>query len=135
MADAAELHQEAQELPVLQHNELIFQQFAIYHNNPAISSATDCQMTGRIDDYLRSAGLNLRSSNTSLKSHSATPATSRPSAASTKMRTELPLKAAHQNCLMADCRPLLQPNRHWQGRQELYWHYCALVTAKSLVST
>ena len=36
----------------------------------------------------------------------------RPSAASTMMRSEQPLKAAHQNCLMADRRPLLQPNRH-----------------------
>ena len=58
-------------------------------------------MTGRNDDDLWSAGLNLTSSNTSPKSHSATPATSRQSAASTKMRSELPLKAAHHNCLMA----------------------------------
>ena len=121
------MHQVALELPVRQH--------AIYHNIPAISSATDRQMTGRNDDDLWSVGLNLTSSNTSPKIHSATPATSRQSAASTKMRSELSLKAAHQNSLMADRRPLLQPNRHCQGRQELYWHNCAPVTAESLVST
>ena len=58
-------------------------------------------MTGRNDDDLWLAGLNLTSSNTSSKSHSATPATSRQSAASTKIRSELPLKAAHLNCFMA----------------------------------
>ena len=108
---------------------------AIYHNIPAISSATDRQMTGRNDDDLWSAGIYLTSCNTSPKSHSATPATSRQSAASTKMRSELPLKAAHQNCLMTDRRPLLQPSRHCQGWQELFWHNCAPVTAESLVST
>ena len=92
-------------------------------------------MTGRNDDDLWSAGLSITSSNTSPKSHSETQATSRQSVASTKMWSELPLKAAHQNCLMADRRPLLQPNRHCQGRQELYWHNCAPVTAESLVST
>ena len=35
------------------------------------------------------------------KIHSTTPATNRPSAASTNMRSELPLKAAYQNFLMA----------------------------------
>ena len=108
---------------------------AIYHDIPAISSATDRQKTGRNDDDFWSVGLNLTSSNTSPKSHSATPATSRQSAASTKMRSELPLKAAHQNCLMADRRPLLQQNRLCQGRQELFWHNCTPVTAEYLVST
>ena len=58
------------------------------------------------------------------------PATCRPSAAFTKMRSELPLKAAHQNCLMANRCPLIQLNRNCQGRQELYWHNCAPVTAE-----
>ena len=31
------------------------------------------------------------------------------------MQSELSLKAAHENCLMADCHPLLQQNRHYQG--------------------
>ena len=51
------------------------------------------------------------------------------------MWSELKLKAARQNCLMADRRQLQQPNRHCQGRQELYWHNCVPVTAESLVST
>ena len=46
------------------------------------------------------------------------------------MLSELPLKAGHQNSLMANRRPLRQPNRHCQGRQELYWHNCAQVTAE-----
>ena len=78
---------------------------AIYHIIPFISSATDRQMTGRIEGDLRSASFNLAFSNTSPKSHSTTPATSRLSAAPSKMRPELPLKAAHQNCLMAVRRP------------------------------
>ena len=48
------------------------------------------------------------------------------------MRSELPLKDAHQNYLMADRRPILQPNRHCQGRQEPYWRNSAPVTADSL---
>ena len=138
MADVADLHQGARELPVRQYNELVSQQFAmechlqqhpchqLYHRQP--DDRPD-------DDDLCSAGLNLTSSNASPKSHSATPATSRQSAASTKMRSEQPLRAAHQNCLMADRRQLLQPNRHFQGRQELFWHNCAPVTAESLFST
>ena len=35
------------------------------------------------------------------------------------MQSELPLKAAHKNFLMADRCPFLQTNRHCQGRQEL----------------
>ena len=92
-------------------------------------------MIGRNDDDLWSVGLRLTSSNTSPQSHSATPATSRQSAASTKMRSELSLNAAHQNCSIADRRPLLQPNTHCKGRQEQYWHNCAPVTVASLVST
>ena len=108
---------------------------AICHNIHAISSAIDRQMTGRNDNDLWSAGLYLTSNNTSPKSHSATPAASRQSAASTKIRSELPLITAHQNCLMADRRPLPLPNWHCQGRQKLYWHNCAPVTAESVVST
>ena len=55
MADVAELHQEARELPVRQHNELISRSsplHAILHNIPAINSATYREMTGRIDDDL-----------------------------------------------------------------------------------
>ena len=49
MADVVELHQEARELPVQQHNQLISLQFAVachLPQHPAISSATDRQMTG-----------------------------------------------------------------------------------------
>ena len=53
MADAIELHQEARELHVRQHNELI-SWHAIYRSIPAISSAKDRLMTGRIDDDLSS---------------------------------------------------------------------------------
>ena len=108
---------------------------ATYHSTPAISSATYLQMTGRIDNDLWSTGLIITSSNTSPKSHSTAPATSQASAASTKTRSELPLKADNQNYLMAGHRQLLQRKRHCQRRQELYWHNCAQVTAESLVST
>ena len=87
-----------------------------------------------IGDDLWSASLNLTSSIASPNNHSTVPATSLPSAASTEKRSELPLKAAHQICLMADRRPLLLPNRHYQGRQELYWHNCAPDKAESMVS-
>ena len=92
-------------------------------------------MTGCVEDDLWSAGLRRTSSNTSPKSHSTTPATSRPSTASTKMRSELPLKAAHQNFSMADCRSMPQPNIHYRWRRELYWYNCAPVIAVTLVST
>ena len=46
------------------------------------------------------------------------------------MRSKVPLNA-HQNCILSDSRPLLQPNRHCQGRQELYWHICSPVSAVS----
>ena len=42
MADIAELHQEARELPVRQHNELIFQQFAIACHLPQHHSHQLC---------------------------------------------------------------------------------------------
>ena len=115
MADVTELHQEAREIPVLLHNELITQQFAIAchlpqhpchklcHRPPDDRSERRRSLIGRfkpnIQQYLAEEPLS-------------TPATSRQSATSTKMRSELPLKTAHQNCLMADRRPLLQPNRH-----------------------
>ena len=70
MADVAELHQEARELPVRQHNENISQQFAM------ASTTTSSALP-------QTAGST--SSNTSPKIHSATPATIRQLAASTKM--------------------------------------------------
>ena len=91
-------------------------------------------MPCRHDDDLWSTGFNLTSSNTSPKGHTGTPATIRQSAASTKMRPVMPLKAAHHNCLMADRRPLQQPNRHCQRRQEQYWQNCAPVKTESLFS-
>ena len=113
MADVVELHQEARELPVRQHNELISQQFTIACHLPQHPCHQLChRLPDDRPERRRSAGLNLTSSNTSPKSHSATPATSQQTAASTKMWSELPLKTAHQNCLMAERRPLLQPNRH-----------------------
>ena len=55
MEDIIELHQEARDLPVRQHNELISQQFAIachLPQHPCQSSATDRQLTDRNDDDL-----------------------------------------------------------------------------------
>ena len=132
MADIAELHQEARELPFRQHNELISQLFTIachlqqhpchqlYHRPP--------------DDRpeRRRFLIDLKSSNTSLKRHSATPATSRQSAASTNMWSELSLIAAHQNCLMADRRQLPQPNRHWPRKTRTILAQLRTVTAESL---
>ena len=102
---------------------------SIYHNIHAISSATDRQMTGRNDDNIWSAVLYIASSNASPKSQSTTPAICRPSAASSKMRSELPLKAALQNSLK------LPAHFYSQERLVLSWHIRAPVTAESLVST
>ena len=137
MADVAELHQEARELPVRQHNELISQQFAIACHLPQHPCHQLCRRTPDDRPELRRSLIGRFKPNIHQfleKSHSATPATCRQSAASTKMRSELPLKAAHQKWLMADRRPLPQPNTHCQGRQELHWHNCAPSTAESLVS-
>ena len=130
MAGVAELHQqEAWELPVRQHNELNSQQFAIACHLPqhpihqlCDRLSDDGRFRPNIQQYLTEDPL----SNTSYMSaisiiH--------------QMRSERPLKAAHQNYLMADRRPLLQPNRYCQGREELYWHNCAPVTDESVVST
>ena len=137
LADVAELHQEVRELPVRQHDELISKLFVVACYLPQHPCHQLCHRPpDDLPDQRRSliCGLDLASSNLSPKCHSTTPATSRPSAASTKMWSELTSKAAHQNYLMADRHSLLQPNRHCQGRQELYWHKCASVTVESLVS-
>ena len=128
MADVADLHQDPREQAVRQHNELIFQQLVLACKLPQHPCHQLCHRPP--DDVLWSAGLNLTSSNTSPKSHSTTPATSRPLSASNKMRSELPLKAAHHNYLMAGRRLLMQQNIHCQGRRELYWNSCAPVTAE-----
>ena len=53
IADVTELHQEARELPVLQHNELIFQQFAIACHLPQHPCHQLCHRPpGRNDDDL-----------------------------------------------------------------------------------
>ena len=138
MADVDELHQEARELPVRQHNKLVSQQFAIAchlpqhpchqlcHRPPDYSPKRRRSLIDRlrpnIQQYLAEDPL----SNTSYKSAISS---------ITNMRSELTLKAVHQNCLIADRRPLPQLNRHCQGRQELHWHNCAPVPAESLVST
>ena len=90
MADVAELHQEARELPVRQHSELISQQFAIAchipqhpchqlrHRPPDDRPERRRSLIDRfkpnIQHYLA-------------KDHSATPVTCRQSTASTKMRS------------------------------------------------
>ena len=138
MAGVTEQHQEALELPVRQHNDLIFQLFASAYHLPQHPCHQLCHRWpfDRPDQRQSLIGqfkLNIQQclaeepfNNTSYKSAIIK---------LTKMRTEQSLKAAHQNCLMVDRRPLLQPNRHCQGRQELYWHNRALVTAESLVCT
>ena len=138
MADVAEQHQDARELPVRQHNKLISQQFAIAYHLPQHPCHQLCHRPPDDRPERRRSLIGRFKPNIQQKlteSHSAIPATSRQSAASTKMRSELSLKAAHQNYSLADRRPLIQPNRHCQGRQELFWHNCAPVTADSLVST
>ena len=136
MADIAELHQEARELPVRQHKELISQQFVLACHLPQHPCHQLCHRPpDERPERQRSLIGRLKPNIPRLRATQQHQLTSRQSAASTKMRSELPLKASHQNCLMADRRPLLQPNRHCQGRQKLYWHNCAPVTAESLVST
>ena len=87
MADVAALHQETRELPVHHHDELNIQE--VRHYMPSITTSLPSALPQtarcRIDD-LRLAGLNLTYSNTSPKSHLATPAKSRQSVASTKIR-------------------------------------------------
>ena len=133
MADVSELHQEARELSVRHFNELISQQFALtchlskhtFHRPPDDRPDRRRSLIGRfipdIQQLLAEEPLNTSYKSAIIGIH--------------KMRSELPLKATHQNCLMADRRPLLQPNILCQGRQELFWHNCAPVTAESLVST
>ena len=131
MADVIELHQEARELSVRQHNELIFQQFPIACHLPQHPCHPLChrppddrperrRSQPNIQQYLVEEPL----SNTSYKSAIS-------SIHQDVVRTAI--ESSSSNCLMADCRPLLQPNRHCQGRQGLYWHNCAPVTAESLV--
>ena len=117
MADVAELHQEALELLVRQHNELISQQFAIACHLPQHPCHLLCHRPPYDQPERRRSLIGRFKPNVQqylAEESPATPATSRQSASSTKMRSELPLKASHQNCLMADRRPLLQPNRHCQ---------------------
>ena len=147
MADVAELHQGAWELPVRQHNKLIFQQFAIAFNLPQHPCHQLCHrppdvrpdrrryLIGRYKPNIRQYHAKEPLSNTSYKSAISSIHQDSVRTAIESRSSKLPLKAAHQNSLMAGRRPLLQPNRHCQGRQELYWHNCALVTAESLVST
>ena len=136
MDDVAELHQEARELPVRLHNELIFQQFAIachlpqHHCHQLCYRPPDDRPDQRrslisrfklnIQQYLAEEPL----SNTSYKS----------AISSTHQDAVI---TAIENCLAVDRRPdrLPQTNRYCQGRQEPYWHKCALVTAESLVCT
>ena len=104
-------------LPVRQHSNMTCQQFALACHLPQHPCYQLCHRTPddrQIDDNLYSVGLDLTYSNISPMSQSTTPATSRPSAASTKMKSELSLKAAHQNCSMAERGPLTQANRHCQ---------------------
>ena len=105
MADVGELYQEAWELRVRLHDELISQQCVlVLHLSQHPSHQLSYTPPNDRPDRRRSLidRLNLASSNTSPTSHSTTRAKSRLSAASTKMRSELPLNAAHHYYLMAD---------------------------------
>ena len=104
MADVAELHPEARELPVIQNNELISQFSIAYHlpqhvchRQPDDRPDRRRSLIGRIKPNIKQYLTEEPLSNTSYKSAISS---------STKMRSELPLKAAHIDCIMADCRPL-----------------------------
>ena len=134
MAHVAEPHQEVREPPVRQHNELISQQFAIACHLPQHPCHQLCHrppddrpdrrrsLIGRhkpnIQQYLAEEPL----SNNNYKS------------AISSIHQDA-VRTAIESCLVADRRPLLQPNRHCQGRQELHWHNCAPVTPESFVRT
>ena len=146
MANVAELHQEAWELPVRQHNELISQQFTIAchlpqhpchqlcHRPPDDRPERRRSLIGRFKPNIQQYLANEPLSNTSYKS-----AISNIHQDAVRTTIESYSKhhqnIFHQNYLIADRRPLPQPNRHCHGRQELYGHNFALVTSKSLVST
>ena len=138
MADFADLHQEARELPVRQHNELISQQLAIACHLPQHPCQQLChrppddrpeprqilidRFMPNIQQYLAVEPL----SNTSYKS----------AISSIHQDVERTvIECSSSNCLMADRRPLSQQNRNCQGRLELYWQNSAPVSAESLVST
>ena len=137
LADVAELHQEARELPFRQHNELILKLFTLARHLPQhpchqLSHRLQDDRPGRrrfmigrfkpnIQQYLAEEPL----SNTSYKSAISC-------IHQDAVRTAI--ESTSSKLLNGDRRPLLQPNRHCQGRQELYWHNCAQVTAESLVS-
>ena len=143
MADVAELHQEARKLPFRQQNELISQQFALACHLPQHPSHQLCHRpTDDLPDRRRSLIVRFRPDIQQCLAEE--PLTI--SFMSTiiiiiscihheAVRSVLSMKAAHQDCLKADRRPLLQPNRHCHGRQELYWHNCAPVTSESLGNT
>ena len=138
MADVIDLHQEARELPVRPHNELISQQFAmachlpqhpchqLCHRPPDDRPERRRSQIGRskpnIQQYLAEEPL----SNTSYKS------------AISSIHQDVVwtvIESSSSKLLNGDRRPLPQPNIHWQGRQEVYWHNCAPSTAESMVST
>ena len=133
MTDVAELHQEALELPVRQHNELISQQFAIVCHLPQHPFHQLCHrptddrpdrrrsLIGRfipnIQQYLAEEPLSSNSYTSTISS-------------------------IHQDAVrttIETCSSKLlngrQPNRHCHGRRELYCYNCALVTAESFVRT
>ena len=133
MVNVAELHQEALELPVRQHYELISQQFStachlpqhpshqLCHRPPDDRSERRRSLIGRfrpsIQQYLAEEPLSSTSNKSAIsKIHQDAVRTAIESSSSKLLNGRLP--------------PMVQPNRHCQGRQELCWHNCAPVTAE-----
>ena len=101
-------------LPVRLHNEPISKQFALACHLPQhpchhLSHRPSDDRPDRRQSLI--GQLKQTSSNKSLNRNSAKQATNRPSSVSIMMRSELPLKAAHQSCLLAD-------DAHWCSRTD-----------------
>ena len=138
IADVTELHQEAWVLPVRQHNELISQQFTIAFHLPQHPCHQLCHrplddrperrrsLIGRIKPNIQQYLTVQPLSNTSYKSAIS-------SIHQDVIRTVI--ESSSSKLLNGRPPPIATENRHCQGRQELYWHNCAPVTAESLVSS
>ena len=108
MEDVAVLHQEARKLPVRRHSELISQQYALACYPPQHSYHLLCHRPPDDRPYRRRPLIGRLKPN--IKQYFAEEPISITSCKSA-------ISSIHQNCLMVDRRPLLQPNRHCQGRQ------------------
>ena len=141
MADVIELHQEARELSVRQHNKLIFQQFAmachlpqhpchqLCHRPPDDRPERRRSLIGRFKPNIQQYLAKEQFSNTNYKS-----------AISSTHQDMIRTVIESSSSKLFNGRPppiaiADTANRHCQGGQERYWHSCPPVTGESFAST